>query len=210
MPYHRHGLWGIIIIAFLTGLAAFGSFSTAMAQPMANQIEETIAVPTAETIEDDLEDDLLSPPDFEPQPIAIIQTLDKVTGVTRRQEIPVGKAVPLGPLYAMIKSCQKTPPDDPPEAAAFVQVWESVLSAENPDPSSAETRWVFSGWMFASSPALSAMDHPVYDVWVIDCYDPVRRAALEAEQIPAPVAPSAVPDPIKTPDQGYDPSADSE
>ena len=60
-----------------------------------------------------------------------------------------------------VQSCQKSSPIDEPESAAFVQVWETDTNNES--------KWVFSGWMFSSSPGLSPMDHPVYDVWVIDC-----------------------------------------
>ena len=59
-----------------------------------------------------------------------------------------------------------------PEAAAFLQIWERK-------PHEDQSKWVFSGWMFSSNPALSAMDHPVYDVWVIDCKKSVTSAKSE-------------------------------
>ena len=64
-------------------------------------------------------------------------------------------------MFIKIQACRKTDPIDKPEAASFLQVWE--ITPED------KAEWVFSGWMFASSPALSAMDHPIYDVWVLDC-----------------------------------------
>ncbi len=90
-----------------------------------------------------------------------LQSLDKVTARTMTFEADVGSTLRFGPLYIRVQKCKKTPPMEKPESAAFLQIWEV-------DPG-AEPEWVFSGWMFSSSPALSAMDHPIYDVWVLDC-----------------------------------------
>ena len=93
--------------------------------------------------------------------IAILQTLDKVTGRVRGLEAPVGQTVEFGPLSIVVRACRKRPPEEPPESSAFVEITERKT---------AETvNEVFKGWMFASSPAVSALEHPVYDVWVIDC-----------------------------------------
>ena len=92
---------------------------------------------------------------------AVLQTLDKVTGRVRSLDAPVGESVELGPLTIRVRACRKRPPEDPPESAAFLEIAERK---------SAETvNEIFRGWMFASSPAVSALEHPVYDVWVIDC-----------------------------------------
>ncbi|MBI3503915.1 MAG: DUF2155 domain-containing protein [Proteobacteria bacterium] len=92
---------------------------------------------------------------------AILQTLDKVTGRVRGLEAPVGQAVEFGPLSILVRACRKRPPEEPPESAAFLEISERK---------SADTvNELFKGWMFASSPAVSALEHPVYDVWVIDC-----------------------------------------
>lgn len=95
-------------------------------------------------------------------PIVRLQSLDKTTARTMTFEARVGSTIKFGPLYIRTQACRKAPPMEQPESAAFLQVWEVDLKTEEP-------QWVFSGWMFASSPALSPMDHPVYDVWVIDC-----------------------------------------
>jgi hypothetical protein len=93
--------------------------------------------------------------------IAILQTLDKVTGRVRGLEAPVGQAVEFGPLTILVRACRKRPPEEPPESSAFLEISERK---------SADTvNELFKGWMFASSPAVSALEHPVYDVWVIDC-----------------------------------------
>lgn len=92
-----------------------------------------------------------------------LQSLDKGTARTMTFDAKVGSTLRFGPLYIRVQSCQKSSPIDEPESAAFLQIWE-VDTDDNAD-------WVFSGWMFASSPGLSPMDHPIYDVWVLDCLD---------------------------------------
>lgn len=99
---------------------------------------------------------------MEDYPSVKLQGLDKSVGRTVTFEAKVGSTIQYGPLYIKIDSCRKAPPIEKPESAAFLQIWEVP-------PGEKKSEWVFSGWMFASSPALSAMDHPVYDVWVLDC-----------------------------------------
>lgn len=114
-------------------------------------------------------------PTYEPQKFAVLQTLDKITARTATVTIPVGKPQAVGPLFLDVKSCQKTPPSETPEAAAFLQVWEAKpipktkQQIKEEAQSGGASQWVFSGWMFASSPALSSMNHPIYDVWLKDC-----------------------------------------
>tara|TARA_B100001964_G_scaffold208527_1_gene241210 strand:+ start:512 stop:940 length:429 start_codon:yes stop_codon:yes gene_type:complete len=92
---------------------------------------------------------------------AVLQGLDKVTARVSTFSAPIGQTVQFGTLEIITRVCDKRPPEEPPESAAFVDVSEARLG----EP----TVSVFRGWMFASSPALSAMEHPVYDVWVLDC-----------------------------------------
>jgi hypothetical protein len=92
---------------------------------------------------------------------AVLQALDKITARVSRIIVPVGGTVTFGSLQITAKACDKRPPEETPESAAFLQVVE-VKPGEAPVSR-------FSGWMFASSPALSAMEHPVYDLWVLDC-----------------------------------------
>ena len=91
---------------------------------------------------------------------AVLQAMDKVTARISKIEAPIGETVKYGELEIQVKSCRKRPPEEPPESAAFIEIYETKKG---------ERRKVFGGWMFASSPALSAMEHPVYDVWVVDC-----------------------------------------
>jgi hypothetical protein len=111
---------------------------------------------------------------------AVLQGLDKITARVSTIKVAVGQTVTFGSLQITLRACDKRPPEEPPESAAFLQVVE-----QKPGETQAVAR--FSGWMFASSPALSAMEHPVYDLWVLDCEssaaeDPAEAPAAE----PAP------------------------
>lgn len=97
----------------------------------------------------------------EPLDIAVLQGLDKVTARVSTIVAPVGRTVRFGALEIIARTCDKRPPEEPPESAAFLDIWEVR-------PGEAAIS-LFRGWMFASSPALSAMEHPVYDIWVLDC-----------------------------------------
>ncbi|MCY4189893.1 MAG: DUF2155 domain-containing protein [Rhodospirillaceae bacterium] len=92
----------------------------------------------------------------------VLQGLDKETALILTVGGRVGETVRFRTLQIVIRRCQRTPPDQPPEKAAFLQIYD-VNSATK------EKSQVFSGWMFKSKPALSAMDHAIYDVWVKDC-----------------------------------------
>ena len=118
-----------------------------------------------------------------PQPIAILQGLDKVAARVSQIEAPVGSAVTFGNLSIMVRDCETSPPDEPPNNAAFIQIYET------PHGEGAEaTKRLFSGWMFSSSPALSGLEHPVYDVILLGCKAPSAPAPAPAAP-PAPKAP---------------------
>ena len=93
--------------------------------------------------------------------LAVMQGLDKVTARGSTCEAPRGVAVRLGTLSITMRRCERRPPEEPPESSAFLEIYEARSDQE---PVS-----LFQGWMFASSPALSALEHPVYDVWVLEC-----------------------------------------
>jgi hypothetical protein len=96
-----------------------------------------------------------------PMDTVVLRALDKITGRVSTLEVPVGKTARFGTLEITAWQCDEAPPEQRPESAAFLQIRE-VQPNENPE------EW-FSGWMLASSPALSALQHPVYDLWVIAC-----------------------------------------
>jgi hypothetical protein len=109
-----------------------------------------------------------------PEPIALLQGLDKTSARVSRFEAPLNTAVRFGDLSIVVRDCEKNPPDQRPENAAFLEITEQ--------PTGEKPKLLFSGWMFSSSPALSALENPIYDVNVLDCEAP-----------PAPPAPAPAP-----------------
>jgi len=94
--------------------------------------------------------------------IAILGALDKVTARVSQIEAHQGLEIDYGSLLITMQRCDKSAPEDPPEVKMFLRIDELR-------PGDTERTEIFRGWMFASSPAVSAMEHPVYDIWVIDC-----------------------------------------
>jgi hypothetical protein len=116
-----------------------------------------------------------------PQPTAILQGLDKITARVSRFPAPVGQPVNFGTLAILVRDCEKSAPEDPPQNAAFVEIYETRPGEERVRR--------FSGWMFSSSPALSALEHPVYDVNLLECKPAAAAAAAAAPGPPAPPPP---------------------
>jgi hypothetical protein len=102
--------------------------------------------------------------------VALLQGLDKVTARISPIRAELGQPTRFGPLEITARTCRETPPTEPPESAAFLEIRELPPASEEDAP----TVELFSGWMFASSPAVSALEHPVYDVWVVDCEGPTE------------------------------------
>jgi hypothetical protein len=119
-------------------------------------------------------------------PIAVLQTLDRVTGRVRTLDAPVEQTVRFGTLDIMVRTCRKRPPEETPESAAFIEV-RDIKPGETP-------KTLFTGWMFASSPAVSALEHPVYDVWVLDCKgQPEQKSGEPAKPVPPKPVPQRRP-----------------
>ena len=97
--------------------------------------------------------------------VATMQALDKTTARISTLLAPVGEAQQFGTLEVTVRRCAFHPPEETPENAAFV-----VIRDLGYDPSVAPAE-VFSGWMFSSSPAISALEHPVYDITLLACSD---------------------------------------
>ena len=93
--------------------------------------------------------------------VATLQALDKILGRISTFEAKVGQSTRFGTLDIMVRACRTRPPEEPPESTAFLEIDDQRPGEEK--------RRVFTGWMFASSPAVSALEHPVYDVWVKSC-----------------------------------------
>jgi hypothetical protein len=130
-----------------------------------------------------------------PMDTVLLQGLDKITARVSEIKVPVGGTVTFGALQITARACDKHPPEEVPEAAAFLEVVE-VKPDEKPVLR-------FSGWMFASSPALSALEHPVYDLIVLDCLNADGKSGDEStpDEGAAPGAPDAQPPNAQPPDK---------
>lgn len=112
----------------------------------------------------------------------VLQGLDKVTGRLSTMTVNAGEKTQFGALDIYARVCYTHPPEEVPENAAFLEIVEKKPAGEAK---------VFSGWMFSSSPALSAMEHPVYDVWVLSCQGEPFKAPIPEPLVlehPIPVA----------------------
>lgn len=97
-------------------------------------------------------------------PIALFNGLDKITGVTTAFEVPVNQEHQFGGLVVRPFVCYTRPVTEEPKTTSFVQVDELEGNGQR--------KRVFSGWMFAESPGLNAVEHPTFDVWLTGCRDP--------------------------------------
>jgi hypothetical protein len=123
--------------------------------------------------------------------VAIFAALDKVTAKISRLEVPLNQTATFGALKVTPRVCYTRAPTEPPKTTTFVEVEETQLDGKE--------KRIFTGWMFADSPGLNAVEHPVFDVWLTDCTQP-RATAQRPPQAGAP--PGATPDPQPTdPDQ---------
>ena len=118
--------------------------------------------------------------------VAVFSGLDKITGRIISFEVSTNETVQFGSLLVTDRVCYTRPPTEAPQTDTFVQV-DEVDADKN-------TRRIFSGWMFAASPGLNALDHPIYDIWLTDCKGtaqviaspPTTAATPEPEAAPAP------------------------
>ena len=196
---------------FCTAAIAALTLSGAAAQEETTFDETATDAMAAEDEALEEEEEASNAPTYSQERMATLRALDKITGRSADFEIEVGKPIVFGVLEIDLKVCFQTPPEEPPESAAFLQIEEadyvetntlteprlaSEVRAEMSDneaPANApavtevdgeeEAGSLFSGWMFASTPGLSALEHPVYDVWVIRCRQP------SPESLSSPVVP---------------------
>jgi len=149
--------------------------------------------------EEDLEEEIVPTQKrtYQQKDTVIVRALDKITGRSTDFEMKLGEPKVYGSLRIDLQTCYQTPPEEPPESAAFLQITSATskqvqtmaeprdLTEEEIIASEAEDADIrFSGWMFASSPGLSALEHPVYDIWVIACseIDPSELSPLEPNE----------------------------
>ena len=145
--------------------------------------------PTDEPVEDTaVKSDMAPEPspapqadDTRPAPNTIIlQGLNKVTGHISKLEAPVGTVMRFGNLEIIGRRCWQSPPDEQPENAGLLEIWELK-------PGESHQR-IFLGWIFSSSPGLSGLEHPVYDVTMLEC---LYVGGSDADNVPA--APAEAP-----------------
>ena len=101
--------------------------------------------------------------------VAVFSALDKVTATIRKLEIPLGETFDFGALKVTPRVCYSRPATEQPKTTSFVEVDEIQLDGN--------TKRLFSGWMFAESPGLNAVEHPVFDVWLTGCQKPKNAVA---------------------------------
>lgn len=106
----------------------------------------------------------------------ILQGLDKITARVFTTEVFVNQKIHFGSLEIYVRSANRTPPEDKPESVAFLEIFDNKPGQQR--------QKVFSGWMFSSNPALSALEHPVYDIWIKEVAH--VPSADESEEDPVP------------------------
>jgi hypothetical protein len=94
-------------------------------------------------------------------PVAEFAGLDKITGRIISFDVAIDETVQFGALQVTPKVCYSRPPTETPQTDTFVEVDEVTLQGE--------IKRIFTGWMFAASPGLHGVEHPIYDVWITDC-----------------------------------------
>jgi hypothetical protein len=137
--------------------------------------QASLPPPTNETIVE-------PPPHKIANPTAVFSGLDKITGRIISFDVAINETVRFGALEVTPRACYSRPPTEAPSTDGFIEVDELTLQGE--------IKRIFSGWMFAASPGLNAVEHSIYDVWLTDCKGAPQPVA-EAPPAPAPPAPRA-------------------
>jgi hypothetical protein len=114
---------------------------------------------------------------------ALFSGLDKITGRIINFDVAIGETVQFGALQLTPRACYTRPATETANTDAFVEVDEVTLRGE--------VRRIFTGWVFAASPGLHAVEHPIYDLWLTDCKGPAT-ASVQAPAAP-PLAAAAQP-----------------
>jgi len=109
-------------------------------------------------------------------PTAIFSGLDKITGRITTFDVAINETVQFGALQVTPRICYTRPPTETPNTDSFVEVEEVTLQGE--------VKRIFTGWMFAASPGLHGVEHPIYDVWLKDCKGGAPPTAVPDVQPP--------------------------
>lgn len=110
---------------------------------------------------------------------AKMQAMDKITGRVSVINVPVGGMVKFGSLSIVVRACKTRPMEETPDNFVFADIADKTLKGEDVN--------IFRGWMISSSPATHAVEHPIYDVWLLSCEDKKvdKKLLLTAEQLAA-------------------------
>jgi hypothetical protein len=127
-------------------------------------------------------------------PTAVFEGLDKITGRIISFEVAINETVQFGALQITPRVCYSRPPTEPPQTDAFAQVDEIGEQKQ--------LKRIFSGWMFADSPGLHGIEHPIFDIWLTEC----KGGTTIIHD--APQAEASAPNPDESPptDTGIDPN----
>jgi len=115
-------------------------------------------------------------------PVATLAGLDKITGRITQFDVYIDETVLFGALEITPRACYSRPPTETQRTSAFLEVDQRSLTGT--------TKRIFTGWMFADSPALNAVDHAVYDIWLIDCKTSSDVPSPASRGTPEPAAPT--------------------
>jgi hypothetical protein len=128
-------------------------------------------------------------------PVAVFDGLDKITGRIISFEVAINETVQFGALQITPRVCYSRPLTEAPQTDVFAQVDEIDEQKQ--------LKRIFSGWMFADSPGLHGIEHPIFDIWLTEC----KGGATIIHD--APQAEASVPNPDESPptDTGIDPNA---
>ncbi len=112
-------------------------------------------VPVLDIVDEDEEEAALKP-----MLVGSFSLLHKVTAKVQKIELLSGQEYAIGDMSLTMHDCISTPPEEPPETKAFLEISEFKAGRD---------KALFTGWMFASSPGINAMEHPVFDIWPLAC-----------------------------------------
>lgn len=114
-----------------------------------------------------------------PTNAALMQAMDKVTGRVNKITIPVNTKISFGDFSFVLRACKKRPAEETPENFAFIDAADKSFGSEEYN--------IFRGWMLSSAPGMNAIEHPIYDVWLLECIDTDIDSAkqLSAEELKA-------------------------
>lgn len=112
-----------------------------------------------------------------PTNAALMQAMDKVTGRVNKMTIPVNSKISFGDFSLVLRACKKRPAEETPENFAFVDVTDKSFGTDEYN--------IFRGWLLSSTPGINAIEHPIYDVWLLECVDADVKTAvmLSAEEL---------------------------